>query len=194
MLIAHALSLLLLVPGAPPKPQELPADPTSWLYPQGAIPPVGLYESLPDVRDWGVDPATVDFSAIQFEPEADYDNRATTMIGTLGEWISLITGFRDRLASLVAAMGLDPDIEDFDTGLSPNEDDMTILEMAEEIAGNPPLAVQGAKEVMSFDEEASLAESLAYNAARSSMIIPSQDLMEAVAAYIQKRKGQFKGA
>jgi len=66
--------------------------------------------------------------------------------------------------------------------------------MAEEIAGNPPLAVQGAKEVLCFDEEASLEESLAYNAARSSMIVPSQDLMEAVAAYIQKRKGTFKGA
>ncbi len=68
------------------------------------------------------------------------------------------------------------------------------MEMAEEIAGNPPLAVQGAKEVMCFDEEASLAESLHYNAARSSMIIPSQDLFEAISAYMQKRKGNFKGA
>jgi len=67
-------------------------------------------------------------------------------------------------------------------------------EMAEEIAGNPPLAVQGAKEVLRFDEEASLEESLEYNAARSSMIVPSQDLMEAVAAFVQKRKGTFKGA
>ena len=68
------------------------------------------------------------------------------------------------------------------------------MEMAVEIAGNPPLAVQGAKEVMCFDEEASLAESLHYNAARSSMIIPSQDLFEAISAYMQKRKGNFKGA
>jgi enoyl-CoA hydratase len=67
-------------------------------------------------------------------------------------------------------------------------------EMAQEIADNPPLAVQGAKEVLCFDEEVTLEESLAYNAARSSMVIPSQDLMEAVAAYTQKRKGQFKGA
>jgi enoyl-CoA hydratase len=67
-------------------------------------------------------------------------------------------------------------------------------EMAQEIAGNPPLAVQGAKEVLCFDEEAGLEESLAYNAARSSMIVPSQDLMEAVAAFVQKRQGTFKGA
>ena len=68
------------------------------------------------------------------------------------------------------------------------------LEMAEEIAANPPLAVQGAKEVFLFDEEATLSESLEYNAARSSMIVPSEDLLEAVSAYIEKRKGEFKGA
>lgn len=68
------------------------------------------------------------------------------------------------------------------------------MEMAAEIAGNPPLAVQGAKEVMCFGEDAGLEESLHYNAARSSMIIPSEDLFEAVSAYLQKRKGNFKGA
>ncbi|MBN1849701.1 MAG: enoyl-CoA hydratase/isomerase family protein [Deltaproteobacteria bacterium] len=68
------------------------------------------------------------------------------------------------------------------------------LEMAEEIAGNPPLAVQGAKEVMLFDEEANLDESLQYNAARSSMLFPSEDLFEAMNAYLERRKGEFKGA
>lgn len=67
------------------------------------------------------------------------------------------------------------------------------LEMAEEIAGNPPLAVQGAKEVLLFDENANLDESLDFNAARSSMIVPSEDLVEAVSAHMQKRKGEFKG-
>lgn len=68
------------------------------------------------------------------------------------------------------------------------------MNMAEEIAGNPPLAVQGAKEVMCFDEKAGLEESLHYNAARSSMIIPSKDLFEAVSAHMEKRKGNFVGA
>ena len=31
------------------------------------------------------------------------------------------------------------------------------------------------------------------NAARSSMIMPSDDLSEAISAYIEKRKGKFKG-
>ncbi|MGD8228724.1 MAG: enoyl-CoA hydratase-related protein [Desulfobacteraceae bacterium] len=72
--------------------------------------------------------------------------------------------------------------------------DAKATEMAEEIAGNPPLAVQGAKEVMLFDEEVPLNQSLDYNAARSCMIVPSEDLFEAISAYTQKRKGEFKGA
>ena len=67
------------------------------------------------------------------------------------------------------------------------------LEMAEEIAGNPPLAVQGAKEVLLYNEDATLEQSLQYNAARSSMILPSEDLFEAMTAFMQKRKGTFKG-
>ena len=68
------------------------------------------------------------------------------------------------------------------------------LEMADEIASNPPLAVQGAKEVFLYNQEATMEESLEYNAARSSMIVPSEDMNEAVTAYLQKRKGDFKGA
>jgi enoyl-CoA hydratase len=72
--------------------------------------------------------------------------------------------------------------------------DAKALEMAEEIAGNPPLSVQGTKEVLLFDEDTTLSKSLHYNAARSCMILPSEDLFEAMAAYMQKRKGDFKGA
>lgn len=67
-------------------------------------------------------------------------------------------------------------------------------EIAEEIASNPPLAVQGIKEVLVFNEGASLDRSLDYTAARSSMILPSEDLFEAISAYLGKKKGNFKGA
>jgi enoyl-CoA hydratase len=67
-------------------------------------------------------------------------------------------------------------------------------EIAAEIAANPPLAVQGAKEALLYSEEADLQESLEYTAARSSMILPSEDLYEAITAYGEKRKGKFKGA
>ena len=68
------------------------------------------------------------------------------------------------------------------------------MKVATEIAGNPPLAVQGAKDVFLFSDDMALRQSLDYNAARSSMIMPSQDLFEAISAYLQKRKGEFKGA
>lgn len=67
------------------------------------------------------------------------------------------------------------------------------MEIAEEIAGNPPLAVQGIKEVMLYDEEATLEDSLEYNAARAAMAVPSEDMHEAVAAYLEKRPGNYKG-
>lgn len=66
-------------------------------------------------------------------------------------------------------------------------------EIADEIAGNPPLAVQGAKEVFLFQEALFADQSMDFNAARSSMILPSQDLFEAFSAYVQKRKGTFSG-
>jgi enoyl-CoA hydratase len=72
--------------------------------------------------------------------------------------------------------------------------DAKALDMAQEIAGNPPLAVQGAKDVLLNNEEVPMDRALDYNAARSSMIMPSEDLMEAMAAWLEKRQGKFKGA
>jgi enoyl-CoA hydratase len=70
--------------------------------------------------------------------------------------------------------------------------DQKALELAQEIASNPPMAVQGAKDVMLFGDLGSMERSLDYNAARSAMIMPSLDLMEAMAAYMEKREGNFK--
>jgi len=72
--------------------------------------------------------------------------------------------------------------------------DAKAVEMAEEIAGNAPMAVQGAKDVFLYNEEVPLDQALDYNAARSCMIIPSEDISEAVSAYLQKREAKFKGA
>jgi enoyl-CoA hydratase/carnithine racemase len=72
--------------------------------------------------------------------------------------------------------------------------DLAVEKIAGEIAANPPLAVQGAKEVFLYNEECSITEALDYTAARSAMIMPSNDLMEAMNAYLQKRKGNFTGS
>lgn len=66
-------------------------------------------------------------------------------------------------------------------------------QMAAEIAANAPLAVQGAKEVFLHQETEATDRSLEYNAARSSMVLPSEDMMEAFQAFLQKRNPVFKG-
>lgn len=68
------------------------------------------------------------------------------------------------------------------------------LTIALEIASNPPLAVQGAKDVFLYNQGVPTDHALDFNAARSSMIMPSEDIFEAFAAYMQKRKGNFRGA
>jgi len=65
--------------------------------------------------------------------------------------------------------------------------------MAAEIAQNPPLVVQGVKQVMNervvSDDEAGLRFVAAWNSA----FIPSADLGEAMAAFMEKRKPTYSG-
>lgn len=66
--------------------------------------------------------------------------------------------------------------------------------LAKEIAGNSPLAVQATKEVLNFGVRKSVEDGLKYTASMSANIIPSDDLMEAVNAFLQKRKPVFPGS
>jgi len=59
--------------------------------------------------------------------------------------------------------------------------------IAKEIAAHPPLAVQGTKEVLLYNEDISMSRSLEFNAARSAMILPSEDLREAIESYLKKK-------
>lgn len=65
--------------------------------------------------------------------------------------------------------------------------------MAEEIAGNSPLAVQASKDVLNYGIGKSVEDGLKYVAAISADIIPSDDLTEAMTAFSEKRKPQFTG-
>jgi enoyl-CoA hydratase len=65
--------------------------------------------------------------------------------------------------------------------------------MAIEIAENSPLAVKASKDVLNYCIGKSMDDGLKYVAAMSSNIIPSDDLMEAVTAFTQKRKPCFTG-
>ena len=66
-------------------------------------------------------------------------------------------------------------------------------EMAAEIAANSPLAVQGTKQVLRACENMSVEEGLDYVAVWNSAFIQSNDLVEAMAAFMEKRPPKFTG-
>lgn len=66
--------------------------------------------------------------------------------------------------------------------------------LADEIAANSPLAVQATKEVLNYCRDKSVEDGLKYVASISANIIPSADLMEAFAAFKEKRKPVFTGS
>ncbi len=65
--------------------------------------------------------------------------------------------------------------------------------MAREIAANSPLAVQGTKRVLQYSEEHSLEDGLEFVAQYNSAFLTSEDLTEAVQAFMEKREPVFKG-
>ncbi|MCC7539850.1 MAG: crotonase/enoyl-CoA hydratase family protein [Deltaproteobacteria bacterium] len=65
--------------------------------------------------------------------------------------------------------------------------------LADEIAANPPLVVQGIKQVMGFTADPPVAEGLRFVAAWNSAFLQSADLMEAVSAMMSKRTPVFRG-
>lgn len=66
--------------------------------------------------------------------------------------------------------------------------------MAHEIAGLSPLAVQGSKQVMAFSRARQVQEGLDYVAAWNSAFLLSDDLGEAVGAFMEKRQPRFTGS
>ncbi|MBS3731391.1 MAG: crotonase/enoyl-CoA hydratase family protein [Desulfobacterales bacterium] len=65
--------------------------------------------------------------------------------------------------------------------------------LAGQIAENPPLAVQASKDVLNYGVGKTVDEGLKYVGSVSANIIPSKDLMEAIAAFSEKRKPVFTG-
>lgn len=64
---------------------------------------------------------------------------------------------------------------------------------AAEIAVNPPLTVQGVKDVLDQQRISAVSESLRYVAAWNAAFLPSKDLTEGITATFQKRPPRFTG-
>jgi enoyl-CoA hydratase len=66
-------------------------------------------------------------------------------------------------------------------------------EMADEIAANSPMAVQGTKAVLAASEDRSVADGLDYVATWNAGHLASDDLREAMVAFMEKRPADFTG-
>jgi enoyl-CoA hydratase len=65
--------------------------------------------------------------------------------------------------------------------------------VASQIAACPPLAVQGAKEVILYSRDHGVNAGLNYVAQKNAASLPSEDVMEAMNAFMEKRTPVFKG-
>jgi len=64
-------------------------------------------------------------------------------------------------------------------------------ELAERIADNSPLAVETSKEVLNWGRGRTIADGLEYAAHKQVQLLPNPDLMEAVGAFMERRKPEF---
>ena len=98
-----------------------------------------------------------------------------------------ITG-RDFTAAEALAMG-------FITHCCPDREALAAKarELAEEVAGLPPLTVQGVKDTLIQGRDNGVHPGLVYVAQKNAALIPNEDMMEAIGAFLEKRKPVFKG-
>ncbi|MEJ2166963.1 MAG: crotonase/enoyl-CoA hydratase family protein [Desulfobacterales bacterium] len=65
--------------------------------------------------------------------------------------------------------------------------------LALQIAACPPLTVQGVKDVILYSRDHGIEAGLNYVAQKNTAALPSEDVVEAVAAFMEKRPPKFKG-
>lgn len=65
--------------------------------------------------------------------------------------------------------------------------------LADQIANLPPLTVQGTKETLLHGRDNGVYPGLEYIAQKNAALIPNEDMMEAVTAFLEKRPPVFKG-
>ena len=97
---------------------------------------------------------------------------------------------KDISAARAAAIGL---VNDAVEG-SADEVYAKAREVALEIAANSPLVVAGTKNVLAYNDGHTVDEGLKYVAAWNTMYLQSNDLVEAMTAFMEKRPPNFTGS
>ena len=78
-------------------------------------------------------------------------------------------------------------------GASGEDDVVAAYELANDIAANSPVAVRGTKAVLAANDGRSVAEGLDFVARWNTMYLHSNDLKEAMTAFIERRQPVFDG-
>jgi len=65
--------------------------------------------------------------------------------------------------------------------------------LAEQIAGYSPLAVQGTKDVLLYSRDKGIHAGLEYTAQKNAAVVPSEDMVEAAMAFMEKRPPVYMG-
>ncbi len=68
-----------------------------------------------------------------------------------------------------------------------------VLAIAKTIASKSPVCIRGTKEILLYTRDHSVEESLNYMVAWNASMLLSNDIFEAMAAYMQKREPEFEG-
>lgn len=67
------------------------------------------------------------------------------------------------------------------------------MEMAQQIAANAPLAVRGAKHAIDTGLDVGLAAGIEVEAAAYALLLPTEDRLEGLAAFAEKRRPKYRG-
>ncbi len=68
-----------------------------------------------------------------------------------------------------------------------------VMSIAKTIASKSPVCIRGTKEILLYSRDHSVNESLNYMVAWNASMLMSNDIFEAMAAYMQKREPEFEG-
>ncbi|MBT0769315.1 crotonase/enoyl-CoA hydratase family protein [Kineosporia sp. J2-2] len=114
-------------------------------------------------------------------------HRLPAIIGD-GHFRELALTGKDVDAAWAARIGLVNRVLD-----DPREALATAREFAHEVAANPPLTVQGVKRVLDAERASRVQNGLKHVAAWNAAFMSSEDLVEAVTAFAQRRSPEFNG-
>jgi enoyl-CoA hydratase len=124
--------------------------------------------------------------SLGLSPDMGGTTRLTKLVG-IGQAKRLIMGCQEIKAQEALNLGLVEEV------VKEEELEARALELTEKMAAYPPLAMGWAKKGINMAQENSTAAALLFEQAQSSSCFSSEDLKEAVAAFMEKRKPQFKG-